>query len=278
MLVTLVGYDIMSGRSLLRSTSADDYAHFLIACLFHDIGFVRGILREDTGEGYLIDANGGKVKLPRGSSDAALMPYRVDRSKLYVTDRIAKSMFLDAERVARAIEFRRFPTSTDLNDLGNEECSLMRAADFIGQLGDPRYLQKANALYREFADTGVNQKFGCTSAAHLLDLYPQFDFKSLSTHLRSAIRYLNVTSSGRRRIDSNIFRAERRGPCPPGSWASVAGAVQPPGVCTPLALGASAVFEIGTERSDIGFSLLWRPLNAPPIFPLRGGVVGKFGG
>jgi hypothetical protein len=44
---TLVGYDIMSGRSLLKSTSVEDYAHFLIACLFHDIGLVRGILKEN---------------------------------------------------------------------------------------------------------------------------------------------------------------------------------------------------------------------------------------
>jgi hypothetical protein len=211
MLVTLVGYDIMSGRSLLRSTSADDDAHFLIACLFHDIGFVRGLLREDNQDGYVIDANGGRVKLPRGSSDAALMPYRVDRSKLYVMDRIARSKLLDAERIAMAIEFTRFPISSELEGKGNEECLLMRAADFIGQLGDPRYLQKANALYCEFAETGVNKRFGYTSAADLIDLYPQFYFKSLSTHLRSAIRYLNVTSSGRRWIDSlygNIFRAK----------------------------------------------------------------------
>jgi hypothetical protein len=212
MLVTLVGYDIMSGRSLLSSTSAEDYAHFLIACLLHDIGLVRGILTEDSREGYVINANGGKVKLPRGSSDAALMPYRVDRSKLFVMNRIVRSKLLDADRIANAIEFTRFPASTDLNDLGNEECSLMRAADLIGQLGDPRYLQKANALYCEFAETEVNQEFGYTSAADLIDLYPQFYFNSLSTHLRSAIRYLNVTSSGRRWVDSlysNIFRAER---------------------------------------------------------------------
>ena len=44
MLVTLVGYDIMKGRSLITSTSASDYAHLIVACLFHDIGFVRGIL------------------------------------------------------------------------------------------------------------------------------------------------------------------------------------------------------------------------------------------
>src|SRR6201985_1687559 len=67
MLVTLVGYDIMKGRSLLASTSASDYAHLIAACLFHDIGFVRGIITGDSEDGYVINANGGHVKLSRGS-------------------------------------------------------------------------------------------------------------------------------------------------------------------------------------------------------------------
>jgi hypothetical protein len=61
------------GRSLLASTSASDYAHLIAACLFHDIGFVRGILTGDGEDGYVIDADGGRVKLLRGSSDAALI-------------------------------------------------------------------------------------------------------------------------------------------------------------------------------------------------------------
>jgi hypothetical protein len=45
--------------------------------------------------------------LPRGSSDAALLPYHVDRSKLFVMDRLSKIKLLDAARVANAIEFTR---------------------------------------------------------------------------------------------------------------------------------------------------------------------------
>ena len=90
MLVTLVGYDIMKGRSLIRPTSSSDYAHVIVACLLHDIGFVRGILRGDDPDGYVIDGRGGKTKLPRGSSDAGLTPYHVDRSKLFALDRLAK--------------------------------------------------------------------------------------------------------------------------------------------------------------------------------------------
>ena len=95
MLVTLVGYDIMKGRSLLTPTYPSDYAHLLVACLLHDIGYVRGILKGDGADGYVIDAKGNKAKLPRGSSDAALLPYHVDRSKLFVMDRMAKIELLD---------------------------------------------------------------------------------------------------------------------------------------------------------------------------------------
>ncbi len=74
MLVTLVGYDIMKGRALLTPTYPSDYAHLLVACLLHDIGYVRGILKGDGADGYVIDAKGNKAKLPRGASDAALLP------------------------------------------------------------------------------------------------------------------------------------------------------------------------------------------------------------
>ena len=212
MLVTLVGYDIMKGRSLLTPTYPSDYAHMLVACLMHDIGYVRGILKGDGADGYVVDAKGNKAKLPRGASDAALLPHHVDRSKLFVMDRITKIELLDAERIARAIEFTRFPSPNTSDDDENEEGLLVRAADLIGQLGDPHYLRKANALYCEFEEVGMNRQLGYTSPADLTDLYPQFYWNSVSPHIQNAIRYLNVTSSGRQWIAnlySNVFRAER---------------------------------------------------------------------
>jgi len=208
MLVTLVGYDILRGRRLLTDTSASDYAHILVACLFHDIGYVRGILSGDSDDGYIVDGKGGRASLPRGSSDAALMPYHVDRSKLYVMDRIAKIKSLDAVRIANAIEATRFPAASD----ASEDGVLVRAADLIGQLGDPHYLRKANALYCEFEEVGMNKQLGYTSPADLIDLYPQFYWGNVSAQVESAIRYLNVTSNGRQWIAnlySNVFRAER---------------------------------------------------------------------
>jgi len=211
MLVTLAGYDIMRGRALLVPTDASDFAHLIIACLFHDIGYVRGILKGDGPDGYVIDAKGSKTKLPRGASDAALMPYHVDRSKLFVMDRLANSNLVDAARIARAIEFTRFPP-VETDDQDKEDGLLLRAADLIGQLGDPHHMRKANALYYEFEEIGMNRQLGYASPADLTDSYPQFFWSSISPYIRTAIQYLNVTSRGRQWIAglySNVFCAER---------------------------------------------------------------------
>jgi len=212
MLVTLAGHDIMKGRTLLAATGPSDYAHLIIACLMHDIGYVRGILRGDGEDGYVIDATGRKTMLPRGSSDASLLPHRVERSKLFVMDRIGGSPFLDARRIAHAIEFTRFPGPAEVDDPDDEEGSLLRAADLIGQLGDPHYLRKAKALYYEFEEVGMNKQLGYDSPADLVQKYPQFYWKTVAPHIETAVRYLNVTASGRQWIAnlySNIFCAER---------------------------------------------------------------------
>jgi len=214
MLVTLAGHDIFRGRALYTQVTADDYAHVIIACLAHDIGYVRGLLKGDDADSFVIDASGRKVSLPRGSSDAALMPYHVDRSKLYVMDRITGIPGLDSERIARAIEGTRFPSSAASDGEGpeGEEASIVRAADFIGQLGDPNYIRKANALYYEFEETGMNRQLGYESPADIVNRYPQFYWNSVAPHVQTAIRYLNMTSSGRQWIGNlygNVFRAER---------------------------------------------------------------------
>ncbi|WP_027578750.1 hypothetical protein [Bradyrhizobium sp. Ai1a-2] len=213
MLVTLAGHDIMRGRALHTHMPAEDYAHIIIACVTHDIGYVRGLFREDDNDGYLVDPSGRKVTLPRGSSDAALMPYHVDRSKMYVMERIDGMAQLDKRRIARAVEGTRFPSSFPSEDEEvDEEAALLRAADLIGQLGDPHYIRKANALYHEFEETGLNRQLGYNSPADLINLYPQFYWNSVAPHVQTAIRYLNVTSSGRQWIAnlySNVFRAER---------------------------------------------------------------------
>ncbi|WP_456684600.1 metal-dependent phosphohydrolase [Bradyrhizobium sp. P5_C11_2] len=214
LLVTQVGLDILRGKTLLEFATPEDWAHLLLACLLHDIGYVRGVLRGDSPvEGYIIDGAGHRVVLPRGASDAALTAYHVDRSKLFVAARFSQSEVLDANRIMRAIEQTRFPAKPSNPDRDSDsEASLVQAADLIGQMGDPLYLRKANALFHEFEEAGTNTTLGYTSPADLVERYPDFFWQSVSSHLESALKYLEVTVSGRQWIadlQSNVFRAER---------------------------------------------------------------------
>jgi hypothetical protein len=198
--VTMVGRDILHGMMVHERIEAEDYGHLIAACLFHDIGYVRGVLSGDTETEFIIDPDGTKIVLPRGASDAALAPYHVDRSKLFVFERFEKSPILDPARVAAAIEMTRFPVPEDREEAARLEPRLVQAADFIGQLGDPLYSRKANALYWEFEEIGTNRQLGYSSPADIVERYPAFFWDSVSMHLDDGIKYLNMTASGRQWI------------------------------------------------------------------------------
>ncbi|TMJ83983.1 MAG: HD domain-containing protein, partial [Alphaproteobacteria bacterium] len=195
--VTIVGRDILQGMTLCQRIEPADYLHLIVACLLHDIGYVRGILSEDTETEFVVDSSGTKVTLPRGASDAALSPHHVDRSKLFALERLGKSP-LDPKRINEAIERTRFPATGSPD--GPLEPKLVQAADLIGQLGDPMYTRKANALYYEFEEIGINRQLGYSSPADIIDKYPSFFWNSVSMHLDDGIKYLNLSVSGRQWI------------------------------------------------------------------------------
>jgi hypothetical protein len=200
-LVTMVGRDILQGLTMSRRIEPSDYLHLIIACLFHDIGYVRGALSGDTEDEFVVSEKGDRIALPRGASDASLTPYHVDRSKLFAIERLGKTPGIDAERIAEAIEFTRFPPPPERKapDGDNLPC-LVQAADLIGQLGDPMYARKVNALFYEFEEIGMNLQLGYSSPADLVDKYPEFFWNSVSMHLDEGIKYLRLTVSGRQWI------------------------------------------------------------------------------
>jgi hypothetical protein len=212
MLVTIVGRDILRGRIMTERIEASDYDHLIVACLLHDIGYVRGVLRDDTETSYVVDQSGKTVSLPRGASDAALAPYHVDRSKIFAFERLGKSSAIDAKRVADAIEATRFPPSPDRASPGGDlEPRLVQAADLIGQLGDPLYARKANALFYEFDEIGMNRQLGYRSPADLTDKYPAFFWNSVAKHVGAAMTYLNATATGQQwiaNLHNHVFCAE----------------------------------------------------------------------
>ena len=221
-LVTLVGEAILRGRLLIRPVDPADWLHFILALLMHDIGYVRGVCPGDEPDRFIIDESCNTATLPRGASDAALAPYHVDRSKIVVRARFKATPGVDAERIARAIELTRFPVPADGDhDATDTEPGLVRAADLIGQLADPLYLRRLNALYHEFTESGMAARCGYTSPADMVDKYPSFFWKAVEPYIGEALRYLELTIEGKQWISnlySHVFTIEhqrqRLGPQP----------------------------------------------------------------
>jgi hypothetical protein len=214
-LVTLVAQDILRGLRLNRNVTEDDWLHFVIAALTHDVGYLRGVCPGDGVDRQVIDTAG--LLIPRGASDAFLAPYHVFRSKAVVIERFAGHPFIDGERIARAIELTRFPIPNDDDHAETDtEAGLLRAADLIGQLADPLYPRKINALFYEFAEIGVSGKLGYSSPADLAERYSGFFWTKIEPYIRDARRYLEQTVEGRHwlaQLYSNVFAMEhnRRG-------------------------------------------------------------------
>jgi hypothetical protein len=174
-LVTLVGQEILRGKHIREGgVSCEDWLHCIIALVCHDIGYVKGVCRQDGKGTYATGKNGTMVSLAPGSSDASLTPYHVDRAKLFIDERFGGHKLIDADAVKRNIELTRFPvpTAEDHQDTTNYP-GLIRASDLIGQLSDPRYLKKIGALFYEFEETGVNQDLGYKHPGDLRNNYPQ---------------------------------------------------------------------------------------------------------
>jgi len=199
--VTMVGRDILKGMTLSQRIEPSDYSHLIVACLLHDIGYMRGVLSGDTETEFVVDGSRKKISLPRGVSDAALAPYHVDRSKLFALERLGNSTTIDASRIAAAIEMTRFPARQDRTSANDGmEPRLVQAADLIGQLGDPMYSRKANALYCEFEEIGMNRQLGYSSPTDIIDKYPSFFWNGVAGHIEDGLKYLNMTDSGRQWI------------------------------------------------------------------------------
>ena len=76
MLVTLAGQEILRGKHLSEGgVRPEDWIHFMMAVLCHDIGYVKGVCRDDKEGVYATGVNGTTVELPKGGTNAALTPY-----------------------------------------------------------------------------------------------------------------------------------------------------------------------------------------------------------
>jgi hypothetical protein len=211
-MVTLVGQEILRGKHVQQGgVSPRDWLHFMISLLFHDIGYVRGICRDDAGRSCTT-GDGGRVEMPPGATDAFLTPYHVARSQTFVRERFGGHPLLDADQICAYIDLTRFPVP-DESDSGDTTSNraLVRAADLIGQLADPGRMRKLPALFGEFQETGVSEALGFRDVAALRADYPDFFWSSVHPYIGDALRFLQLTFEGRMwvaNLYAQVFAAE----------------------------------------------------------------------
>jgi hypothetical protein len=208
-LVTLVGQAILKGKHLSEGgVTPSDWLHFTMALLCHDIGYVRGVCRTDEKGVYATGIGDETVEISDEYTDSVLTPYHVDRSKLFVHERFGNQTLVnvvDADHIADLIERTRFPIPDDVAHQGTTDYpGLLRAADFIGQLGDPNYLRKIPALFYEFEENGVNAQIGYKNPGHMRRAYTKFYWNVVVPYIGKAIEFLNVTQEGKQWV-ANLY-------------------------------------------------------------------------
>jgi hypothetical protein len=92
---------------------------------------------------------------------------------------------------------------------------LLRAADLIGQLADPQYINKVSRLFAEFSETGQLKKMGYNHAGDLRADYPKFFWEVVTPFITEGIRYLRGTQAGQvwvANLYANVFSEEHGAP------------------------------------------------------------------
>jgi hypothetical protein len=207
LMVTLVGQEILRGKHVREGgVSPCDWMHFMLSLLCHDIGYVRGVCRDDRNGVYTTGVDDQTVKLPPGASDAALTLYHVDRGKRFVRERFGENgAIIDGEIIAANIERTRFPVPHDDDHQSTDDYpGLLRAADLIGQLASPNHMRKFPALFYEFEETGVNAMLGYKNPGDLRANYPAFFWKVVTPYIQHGLRYLRGTETGKQWI-ANLY-------------------------------------------------------------------------
>lgn len=214
-MVTLVGQAILKGKHLCEGgVTPRDWLHFMMALLCHDIGYVRGVCKNDRDNVIATGVGDETVEISPGGTDAALTPYHIDRSKLFIRERFGGKLLvgIDVELIASYIEMTRYPVPDDEEHKNDTDYpALVRAADFIGQLGDPNYLRKIPALFYEFEETGDNAKMGYESPGDMRKNYAKFYWNAVNPYIQGALRYLRVTQEGKQwiaNLHSHVFEVE----------------------------------------------------------------------
>ena len=194
-----VAQEILFAKNQSPSTLSEyDYVHILIAALYHDIGYRRGVLQGDRLGKYIINNKKECISIPEGSTDASMAPYHIDRGVLFVLETFHNHSIIDGNYLANAIRMTKFPIPQEEPYLNTTSLTaLLRCADLIGQMGDPFYIQKMSKLFTEFNETGEAVRLNLKNPTELRQHYPIFFKENVFPYIQEGIALLSQTNEGR---------------------------------------------------------------------------------
>ena len=137
-------------------------------------------------------------------------------AQLYITERFESEDRIDTTVICENIERTMFPLPFEEDHQESEDFpGLIRAADLIGQLGDPLYHRKIPPLFAEFKETGHAAKMGYTMTADLGEGYLKFFWQVVTPFIAEGVRLLRRTQEGQKwvaNLYANVFTIEHEAP------------------------------------------------------------------
>jgi hypothetical protein len=201
-LVADVGQAILQGRQLARGDlTPHDWLQAVVAMMFHDIGYIRTLLRKDGESDCVINPQGQRVTPPRGATDAFMTPYHVTRGAMFIRERFSGDNSLDTDLINDCIEMTRFPVPHDLRYRPTDTLpGLVRVADLIGQMADPQYFQKLSACSPSSLKSVQRSEWAFPTPAICMPVFRSFS----TTKYIPILEQVSLTSSAPKTANSGL--------------------------------------------------------------------------
>lgn len=214
LLIAEVSLRMLEGRQIeCYDVTVHDWLNFMLASIASFAGFARGVVPGDKGRTLVVSPDGETVELDRGKTDGYLLRWYIPRSQMFVRHYYANEVELDAEFMAEIIAHTRMVVPKATDDDPHSWGALLRAAQTIGLGADPRFIQRSKRLFRQLEESGLAEAMGYSTAADVVDTYPDRFWKYLVPQIPVALSYLKYTGGGQlwlARLNSHMLQEEHR--------------------------------------------------------------------
>ena len=214
-LVTLVGQEILRGKHIREGgVTPEDWLHFAVSLLCHDIGYVKGVCQAD-GERTVRDRPGPAAGHAAGRAPPTRRSRRTTSTAASSSCRSASANhnLIDVELVKQYIEPTRFPVPAAEDHARHLRACPAWCARPTSSASSPTRATstrspRSSTSSRRRAST---RKLGYKHPGDLRRNYPKFYWSGVFPYLKDALHYLSLTQYGkqiRANLFSNVFLVE----------------------------------------------------------------------